>query len=198
MKSKNQLEITDLKLNVPEEYYPEWYRKGCIPFEVDDERLQEEARRLMEEAHMKIPIQTRQQYPAVSIENEDDIPKIKLAQHMQDPKTTEWFDEMDTSTASKTIDNNDIVFPSQFIPHANEQAESINNIRQKLLSKKKMSENPRLAEPGEYVVLLKNKVQHIGGIEQTKEVCESLIIENEDLNNDDLIVFYRVPLSNII
>lgn len=200
MNDKKQLEIVNLKLNVPNEYYPEWYRKGCIPFEVEEERLQEEARRLIEEGKMKIPISTtRQKFPAIPIENEEDIPKIRLAQRMQDPKETEWFDEMDVSIKDKIIDNNDFVFPDkpETIMRPNID-DSIENIRKKLLSKKKIGNTERLAEPEEYVILLKNKVQHIGKLEEVRSVCENIILENEDLEDNDIIVFYRVPISKII
>ena len=75
----------------------------------------------------------------------------------------------------------------------------LTNIRQKLINKnqpKKIAE--KVAAPGEFVIIVKGHPVHIGDLVSTKEKCEEVIISNEDLDDDDLLIFMRVPIGKII
>ena len=65
-----EVDVLEPKFKVPEKYYPEWYNRGLVPFEVDDERAKE--RMTMQDVE-------RKRIPAKIIEDEGDVPHIKLA-----------------------------------------------------------------------------------------------------------------------
>ena len=53
----------------------------------------------------------------------------------------------------------------------------------------------RVAAPGEYVIMLQNNVVFIGDLQEAKIVCEKLVMKTENLQDDDIVIFERKPLS---
>lgn len=205
MAKVKETEIIDLQFKVPKEYYPEWYKKGCIPFEIDESRLSVEKERLMKEKESTFISGPRQKFSPTIIEDENDLPKIKQAEQMQPGSESEWFDEMSPdATEDRIIDNNDEIDVEKLQKHvirvkeSKKEMNTINDIRQKLISKKKAEDVAVIAAPGEFVVWFKNKVVNVGPLESTRKICEELILDNDDLDDDDLLIFLRIPINKII
>ena len=148
------------------------------------------------------PINKAKGIPASIIEEDRQFPQIKPAKEMQQPQETMWYDEMDEKIPpGKIIDNNDAVDNEKLQKHNVKITvdSELTNIRQKLINKnqpKKIAE--KVAAPGEFVIIVKGHPVHIGDLVSTKEKCEEVIISNEDLDDDDLLIFMRVPIGKII
>ncbi len=153
-KKVKEVDILNPRFKVPEKYYPEWYNRGLVPFEIDEERLRE----TMTDNNQK------QRFPAAIIDDEDEAPKIKPATIMQNPKDTAWYDEMDAEIPSgKILDNNDIVDNEKLQKYEVKMSanDELVDIRAKLLEKQKpKKEAPTTAAPGEFVVMVKGKAAH--------------------------------------
>jgi len=191
-----ELDIMDNNFKVPKKYWPEWYKKGLVPFEIEEERLEGEM-------VMSQPINKAKGISASIIENDDDIPKIKQAKEMQSPDETMWYDEMPAHLPpGKIIDNNDVVDNAKLQKYEVKMQEDneIMDIRKRLLDEMQPKEEPKpkLAAPGEFVVWIRGHAGHIGDIKSTAEVCKKIIIEDDTLEADDLQVFMRVPLNKIV
>ena len=53
------------------------------------------------------------------------------------------------------------------------------------------------AAPGEYVLFYNKQVVDVGKLDKVKAFAEDIIINNENLSEDDLVIFLRVPLGKI-
>ena len=192
-----KFEVVDLGLKVPEEFHPEWYRQGYVPINVELNNKEP-----INEAKML----NRQGYKAISIEDESEIPKIKEALQMQSNKESQWYDNL--AEDGEAVDNNESVDVDslqkhkislkEIKPNDKEMAPSdLTTIRSKLLQKRKVEDKARVASPGEFVVWFCEKVVHVGNLNATKEICEKLIVENEDIQDDDLMIFLRIPVAKL-
>ena len=194
--SKKEIEISGMELNVPKKYQPYWMQIGAVPFEVDVDRINKE------DIRQKIN-EPRQQFKATVIESDEEIPQIKMAQHMEPEEASAWYDEVDPKIPlDKMIDNNDVVDIGALQRHKIisdlQSPNTINDVRERL--KKDVEPEPeeaRIAQPGEFVVLLRNKLTFIGNLAAAKAAAEKIILDNEDLGDDELIIFLRVPLNKI-
>lgn len=184
----SKFEVTDLELNekIPFKYYPEWYKKGLQPIEVDQERLKE----LGEEMALAEKFGNKQQFKPVKV-LDDDIPNIKPAAAMQDPKDSMWYDDCSTDAPQPNVNSG----------KKQTSTGTINTLRQKLLElpKEKVQElkPQRIAKPGECVTMLKGSAINIGTLKESKAVCEKIILTQSDLDDDDLCVFLRIPLEKL-
>jgi len=207
-----KINLVDLNLKVPEAYYPEWYKKGVIPFEIEEDRLQSEAEDMMKHGERRqqyAPIVDNKERRRQQLTEEDEkFLKIKDAPEMEDESATAWFDDSPKNVSGdKIVDNNDVVDVGILQRHAlnfQEEKESkkmskIEEIKRNLLKSREdaNAEVARIAAPGEFSIMFKGKVIHIGKLETIKEVCEQVIMEHDDIDDDDLLIFLRVPLDKI-
>ena len=51
--------------------------------------------------------------------------------------------------------------------------------------------------PGEYVLLHKKQIVEVGVLSKIKPLAEEIIINSENISDDDLVIFLRVPLDKI-
>lgn len=166
---------------------PYWKLHNIKPFVVNEERLNQEV--IMKERFKPIPV------------DEDELDaKIKDASTMQDPKDSMWFDEMDNTDPNKIVDNNDFddLDKKQKLEikvPANQSIVAM--IKNKLRKEKQAPEKARIAKPGEFVIMYKDKVCNIGSLNDIKESCINIIESNENISDDDILVFLRIPLQKI-
>jgi len=200
MNKIKKIDIPLFDLNLPDEYKPEWYKFGIEPYK---------SHSVLEEGDVMLKkpqnFNSVRGFPALKEKPEnpltireaesENLIKIKEAEVMADPEEFAWFNADDQSkNIEKIIDNNEDVDIEkiQKIEVPKETFESVHSIRDKLLQKKTKE---RIADVGAFVVLYKGSNIYIGDEEGVREVCEQIILENEDLEDNDLIVFYRVSLQ---
>lgn len=175
---KKEIIITGLELKVPKEYQPEWFKLGIEPHRINpnvgDNMSKFDNKKGME------PLK--------------EVPEIKEAKEMQNPLESYWFEAEDQpSTNKKMIDNNETIDVEdiQKINVSKETFDSIDKIRTKL----KGPPNKPNAKVGDFIVLYRGKNVFVGDENGVREICESLIMKDDNLTDDDLGVFYRVSLG---
>lgn len=194
--------------DLPEKYQPAWFRdkltplKANIPMNTEDVKnqmtkfakiktedvKQSKANRFDDEF-------TKQSANITILKEDDDIP-IRSASVMQSADANMWYEDL-SEEGDKVIDNNDDVDLEQAQIKA---PEAISSIRQKLLLKNKpqeLKQKNMFAAPGEYVLFYNKQVVDVGKLDKVKACAEDIIINNENLAEDDLVIFLRVPLGKI-
>jgi len=181
-----EIHVASFDLDLPDEYKPEWYKLGIEPYKANFNVNKGDG--------MVITPTTVNMRRGMSPLAEG-APNIKEPEQMESPVETIWFDAEDQpSDINQMVDNNETVNMSdmQKINVPEETFESVSDIRNKLLNKSKPK---RKAQIGEFIVFHNDSIVFIGDETGTTEVCEKIIIENENLKDDDLVVFYRVALE---
>lgn len=186
MSKAKKINIPIFELNLPDEYKPEWYKLGIEPYEAKSE-LEEG------EIMLKKPqtVEYKRGVPPIS----DNTLNIKEAEVMGDPNEFAWFNSEDQpENIEDVIDNNETIDIEniQRIKVPKETFDSVHSIRDKLLKRKTKN---RVADIGDFVVLHKGNSIYVGDEGGVRKVCEKIILENENLKDDDLVVFYRVSLQ---
>ena len=190
-----ELEITekdfDITEGLPEEHIPQWYQRNIAPARVDfvDGRMQLGG----DDMPRQRQINNRHE--------EESVPKIKPAARMEDPKETMWYEADEFGDSSKVIDNNETVDLEtiqkfKVKPMGNKE-DTIAKLRAKFDAENKPAEQARIAAPGEFVVMLNNKVINIGDAETIKPLVKKIVLTKQDLSDNDLVVFLRVPLDSL-
>jgi hypothetical protein len=188
MMTNKKITVFDFDLNVPNDYKPEWYKKGIEPYKVDVKRTEKNEGVFM-------PKQVNNRRGIGPIKNEDEL-DIKQAKQMESPIESMFFDSEDQPENYKNMidDNENVNIDNiQKISVPNETFDSVENIRNKLFKKRK--QNNKIPNVGDFIVIYNGKPIVIGDENDVREICEKIIIENEDLTDDDLMVYYRVSLG---
>lgn len=197
-----KFEISGLEMSSPSKYQPEWLKRGIVPFEVDTERLRQTI--TQGNVNMNKNMELRQRYPAKVIPDED-APKIKNAPVMAKPDEAMWYDDDAAVKPEDIIDNNDVVNNDKIqrfevkSPVKQTTTSVVDKIREKFSEKPtKPEEKARIAQPGEFVLMIDNKVIEIGKLEEVKTACEEEIMKREfDIKDEDILIFLRVPLDKV-
>jgi len=197
MNKPKKIDVPVFELDLPDEFKPEWYKLGIEPTKM---------RSVLEEGDMMFkkpqvsnyrrgipPIEEKPM--TVKEAEKENLISIKEAEVMTDPSEYAWFNADDQpEDIENIVDNNEDVNVEgiQQINVPEETYDSIHNIRDKLLKRKQRN---RMADVGDFVVLHKGANIYVGDESGVGEVCEQIILENENLTDDDLVVFYRVSLQ---
>ena len=146
--------------------------------------------------------------PIAIIKEEPDVDMIKRADQMQNPKETIWYDDLDESDPSKIIDNNEVDdFDKKQkleikVPAAGIKTNSVVSMIRRKLQEEQMQEQVveepvKIAKPGEFVIMYKNRVCNIGTLEEMKQSCIEIVEKNDNVSDDDILVFLRIPLQKL-
>lgn len=188
--------------DLPEKYQPAWFRDKLTPLKANAPMNTEDIKNQMTK-YVKTPDTIKQsdiseftkKSANVKIIKDDEEFPIKQAAVMQSADANMWYEDL--SEENKVIDNNDVVDLEQAQIKA---PEAISSIRQKLLLKNKpqeLKQKNMFAAPGEYVLFYNKQVVDVGKLDKVKAFAEDIIINNENLSEDDLVIFLRVPLGKI-
>ena len=182
--------------NLPEEYQPAWYRLKLKPLNADSQMTKDDIKNQMKK-HENLFI--KKSAPVIILNEEEDIPKIVEAKVMQSADASMWYEELDGKVdESSIVDNNDVVDLEKI---QTQPSKSIVSIRQKLLEEKKIKEKAEsktmFVAPGEYVLLHKKQIVEVGVLSKIKPLAVEIIINSENISDDDLVIFLRVPLDKI-
>jgi hypothetical protein len=182
--------------NLPEKYRPAYIRAGLTPLKADSQMESDEVKTQMKK--QKVDPYAKKSAPIIFLKDGEDPPKIREGLTMQATEASMWYENDTPVPEDQVIDNNDFVDLEKIqIP----APACISSIRQKLLSKKqeqiKPDKKPMFAAPGEYVLFYNREIVEVGTLEKIKPLIEEIIINNEELTDDDLAVFLRVPLDKI-
>ena len=195
-----EIEITekdfDINADLPEEHIPQWYQRNIAPVRVD-----------FVNGRMQMGDDMQRQRQVTKPRQEEDVPKIKPAARMEDPKDSMWYEADEFADPNKVIDNNETVdleaiqkFNVKVKPIVEEKKEkmdTISKLRAKFDEEKKPKEQARIAAPGEFVVMLNNKVVTIGDANAIKPIVKEIVLSKSNISDNDLVVFLRVPLDTL-
>jgi len=126
--------------------------------------------------------------------------EIKESEFMENPNESNWFDADEQPDNYKDIidDNDDVDCETiQKIKVSSEAFKSIENVKKEVLPDtfQQQVSKPKI---NDFVIIYKNMDVFVGNNKkEVKRVCEKIIIENEDIVDDDLMIFFRVPLNEI-
>ncbi len=189
--------------DLPEKYQPAWFRDKLTPLKANIQMNTEDIKKQMTK-YVKNPDTIKQsdineftkKSANVKIIKDDEELPVKQPAVMQSADANMWYEDL-SEEGDKVIDNNDTVDLEQVQIKA---PEAISSIRQKLLLKNKPPEPKQknmFAAPGEYVLFYNKQVADVGKLDKVKALAEEIIINNENLSDDDLVIFLRVPLEKI-
>jgi len=181
---------------LPEDYRPAWYRAGLTPLSSNSEMKPDEVKSQMKK--QKVDPYAKKSAPIIFLKDGEEPPKIREALTMQAPEASMWYEDSNSSVPEdQIVDNNDFVDLEKIQITA---PPSISSIRQKLLKSKeqvKPEKKAMFAAPGEYVLFYNKEIIEVGALQKIKPLIEEIIINNQELTDDDLAVFLRVPLDKI-
>jgi len=187
MNDTKKINVANFELNIPDEFKPEWYKKGIEPHEINHV--------ISSDGMVSRPMTVNNRRGMGSLEEDP----VRKAKKMERPVESVWFDAEDQpSSHDDIIDDNEVVNvePIQKMSVPNETFESIESIRNKILkSNEKVVRIENKAKVGDFIVLYRGKNVFVGDEVGVKQICEKIIMEDKDLTDEDLSVFYRVSLG---
>ena len=123
------------------------------------------------------------------ITDDSEMPPIKLSPNMAPANAGMWYDN-EKIDPNKAIDNNVRVDLEPL------QIDNPDSIVSKII-KQYAKPEPTQSEGKNFVLLLKRKPVLIGNLDEIREKAKDMILQLEGLQDDDIMVFMRIPLDKI-
>jgi hypothetical protein len=173
-------------------YQPEWRRLKITPKRVDLS-TEDYNGDIMENLKRNRGYQDLKKKTAeVRVMPDDsDLPQIKLSANMAPVTAGMWYSN-DKIDPTRVVDNNDDYdYESLQIDNSNSVISQIKQKYTKELEQTVPQQNKN------FVLLLKRKPILIGTLDEVKEKAKDIILQVDDLRDEDVMVFMRIPLEKI-